>query len=45
MGERLIVTPALSEIEILRPDKSGLKMTEEIIKQSGWEKEVKNGHS
>ncbi len=45
MGDRLIVTPTLSEIEILRPDKPGLKMTEGIIKQTGWEKEVKNGHS
>jgi hypothetical protein len=45
MGERLIATLTLSEIEILRPDKSGLKMTEGIIEQSGWEKEVKNGRA
>ena len=44
MGERLVVTLTLSEIEILCPDKSGLKMTEGIIKQTGWEKEAKNGH-
>jgi len=34
MGDRLIVALTLSEIEILRPDKSGLKMAEEIIKQT-----------
>jgi hypothetical protein len=34
MGERLIVTLTLSEIEIPCPAKSGLKMTEVIIKQT-----------
>jgi hypothetical protein len=34
MGDRLIATPTLSEIEIHRSDKSGLKMTEGIVKQT-----------
>jgi hypothetical protein len=34
MGDRLIVTPTLNEIEVHRPDKSGLKMTKRIIKRT-----------
>ena len=34
MGDRLIVTLTLSEIEIPHPDKSRLKMMEGIIKRT-----------
>jgi hypothetical protein len=34
MGDRLIVTPTLNESEIFRPDLSGLRMTERIIKRN-----------
>jgi hypothetical protein len=34
MRDHLIISLTLSEIEILRPDRSGLKMTERIIKRT-----------
>jgi hypothetical protein len=33
MAERLIISPGLIRIEILRPDLSGLRMTQRMIDQ------------